>query len=196
LTGSSFTYCKFDYSIFERTLVDSDILDSKCELPENLKMKFARTLRVNFQQLGDASSVNKAITLELQATEIHLRNAWRSSESYYRDKYPGWRRFTAFVDWIKFRALDLVWGNGESAKKLIGTILAVLLVMGFVDVVAYKDPKLVSSYVTALIEMPQIFLGTFMPSYYPRGYLTFIQFIRLLAFGFFMAIIVKRFNRR
>ena len=52
-------------------------------------MKFARTLRMNYQQLGFAESVNKAIQIELQATEIHLYKAWRSNEAYYRKKYAG-----------------------------------------------------------------------------------------------------------
>src|SRR2546423_6076656 len=54
LHGSSFSGCKFDYVNFERTLADNDILDVGCPGPENLKMRFARTLRMNYQQLGDA----------------------------------------------------------------------------------------------------------------------------------------------
>ena len=87
LYGSTFTGCKFDYSNFERTLVTSDILDTECPGHENLKMKFARTLRINYQQLGDALSVNKAIKVELTATKIHLLKAWDSNESYYRKKF-------------------------------------------------------------------------------------------------------------
>jgi uncharacterized protein YjbI with pentapeptide repeats len=55
LHGSKFSGCKFEYSTFERTLVDDDILDTECPGPDNLKMRFARTLRMNYQQLGDAS---------------------------------------------------------------------------------------------------------------------------------------------
>jgi hypothetical protein len=119
LYGSSFTGCKFDYSNFERTLIDSDILDTECPGPENLKMKFARTLRVNYQQIGDAASANKAIEVELKATEIHLHKAWSSNESYYRKKYAKWKRAKVFAEWVEFKTLDFIWGNGESTIKLI-----------------------------------------------------------------------------
>jgi uncharacterized protein YjbI with pentapeptide repeats len=68
LYGSHFIGCKFDYAVFERTNVDSDLLSSSCPGHENLKMRFARTSRMNFQQLGDAQAANKAIEVELQAT--------------------------------------------------------------------------------------------------------------------------------
>src|SRR5664279_5375622 len=72
LHGSTFAGCKFDYVNFERTLIDNDILETGCPGHENLKMRFARTLRMNYQQIGDAKSANKAISVELQETEVHL----------------------------------------------------------------------------------------------------------------------------
>lgn len=196
LHGSSFTGCKFDYTTFERTLVDNDVLDSGCPGHENLKMRFARTLRMNYQQLGDANSANKAIGVELQASEVYLHKAWQSNESYYRNKYAGWRRFKAFVEWIDFKLLDFVWGNGESTLKLLRSTAFVLAVMALADVLAFRDPQSLGSYTAALVEAPQIFLGTFTPKHYPGGYVTVILLTRLIAFGFFMSIIIKRFNRR
>ncbi len=85
LPGAIFTGCKFDYATFERTPTDPGILDTQCPGYENLKLRFARALRANFQQLGDATAVNKAMKIELDATEVHLKKAWHSNESYYRD---------------------------------------------------------------------------------------------------------------
>jgi hypothetical protein len=181
--------------MFERTVIDADILKS-CDLKENLKMKLARTLRMNFQQLGDSKSVNETIRVELQATEVHLRKAWSSGDEYYRIKYAGWRRLTSFGEWLMFKLLDLVWGNGESASKLIRAVVVVLIALAFIDVLAHKDPLLVSSYAKAFTQVPQIFFGTLTPSYYRTGYLTAILVLRLLALGFFTSIIVKRFSRR
>lgn len=84
LAGSSFNGCKFDYATFDKTHIDNDILEVGCPGHENLKLKFARSLRLNYQQIGDAKSANKAINIELQATEDHLHKAWKSKESYYR----------------------------------------------------------------------------------------------------------------
>ena|ERR1700733_3357860 len=55
LYGSIFSGCKFEYCLFERTIVDDHVLDTECPGQENLKMRFARTLRMNYQQLGDAN---------------------------------------------------------------------------------------------------------------------------------------------
>lgn len=196
LHGAKFSSCKFDYSTFERTFVDSYILDTECPGHENLKMRFARTLRMNYQQLGDSESANKAIGIELQATEIHLHKTWHSNESYYRRKYTGLKRFEAFLEWSRFKFLDFIWGNGESPLKLLRAALIIFLTMSLIDVWKFKDPQRIGSYLQSFIEAPQVFLGTLSPSYYSSLYLTVVLFIRLVAFGFFMSIIIKRFNRR
>lgn len=196
LHGSSFSGCKFDYTYFEKTQVDSDILDAGCPGHENLKMRFARGLRMNYQQLGDAASANKAMSIELQASEDHLFKAWRSKESYYRKKYAGWNRVKVFGEWVKFKMLDLVWGNGESAYKLLRAALFVLLFIALYDVLKFRDAQALGSYTQAIVESPQILLGTLSPVEYSKGYLASILFLRLVLFGFFMAILIKRFNRR
>lgn len=196
LDGSAFSGCRFDYATFERTGVDNDILSAGCPGHENLKMRFARTSRMNYQQLGDAKSVNKAIRVELQATEAHLNKAWSSNESYYRKKYRGYRRFQAFIEWTTFKALDFLWGNGESALKLLRAIVIALFLIAMVEAVSFKDRQQVESYVQAIVETPQVFLGTISSTSYPRFCLTFISGFRLVVFGFPTAIIVKRFNRR
>lgn len=151
---------------------------------------------MNYQQLGDAKSANKAIRIELHATEVHLHKAWRSKESYYRQKYAGWKRAKAFIDWLDFKALDFIWGNGESTIKLIRAVLLILALIALIDVIASRDPNLLDSYTRAFAEAPQVFLGTLSPGQYPTLYLTLILLVRLVTFGFLMAIIIKRFNRR
>jgi hypothetical protein len=196
LHASKFSGCKFEYSTFERTLVDDDILDTECPGPDNLKMRFARTLRMNYQQLGDASAANKAIGVELEASKEHKLKTWHSNESYYRSKYTGTKRFVAFFDWFSFRILDFIWGNGESALKLLRAIALVFAVMAVIDVMAFGDGQRIDSYIHAFWDAPQIFFGTLSPSYYWKSYLTAILLARLIAFGFLMSIIIKRFNRR
>lgn len=196
LHGSSFTGCKFDYAVFERTIIDSDILESGCPSHENLKSRFARSLRMNFQQIGDAKAANLAIAVELQATKVHLHKAWNSNESYYRKKYSGWKRAKALFDWIEFQTLDFIWGNGESALKLIRATIVLLLAMAITDVLAFHDPQRLGDYFIAFINSPQILLGVLTPPHYAGWYLTAIVFLRLVLFAFFMSIIIKRFNRR
>lgn len=196
LSGSSFNGCKFDYASFEKTYVDSDILEVGCPGPENLKLRFARSLRLNYQQLGDAKSVNRAINIELQATKDHLHKAWKSTESYYRKKYKGLDRFRIFSEWVEFKFLDLIWGNGESTWKLFRAVLVVLILIAGFHAYFYGDPNSIKSYVEALIISPQVLLGVVKPEGYTSLYLTAIYLVRLIMFGFFMSIIIKRFNRR
>jgi len=194
--GSSFNGCKFEYAIFERTDIDNDILSTGCPGNENLKMRFARSLRINYQQLGDAQSVNKAIGVELDATREHLYKSWHSNESYYRRKYRSWSRLRQFLRWTNFKLLDLVWGNGESALKLARAVLFIFTLMALFDTLNYRDTSLLRSYWNAFEQAPQAFLGVADLSKLPTSYVTIITFLRLVFFGFFMAIIIKRFNRR
>jgi len=196
LTGSKFEGCRFDYAVFERTLIAEDILDSGCPSYENLKLRFARSLRVNFQQIGNADGVNKAIKVELQATEIHFRKTWNSNESYYRKKYAGIRRVKAFLEWSKFKVFDFIWGNGESLVKLGVSVLMVLLFMTLVDVLKFHNPLSVVDYVQALRKMPQVFLGILTPTGYPGLYVAAITTVRLIALALFVSVLVKRLNRR
>lgn len=196
LNGASFSGCKFDYATFERTTVDSAILNTECPPYENLKMGLARTLRVNYQQLGDAAGANKAMNVELHATETHLYKAWRSNESYYRKKYSGLKRLHTFLEWFRFKILDFIWGNGESAWKLVRAGVLLLLIIAFIDAVMFRNPLEVQDYGQAILAAPQIFFGTLTPPNYPKPYLTAIVCARIVALGFFISILIKRLSRR
>ncbi len=112
---TSFRGCDFKFSTFERSQFDDDILISEAPKEENFRMHFARSLRMNYQQIGDAKATNKAIMIELGATSIYLYKSWRSGETYYKEKYPGFiKSIIQFVKWLEFWVLNFVWGNGES----------------------------------------------------------------------------------
>lgn len=196
LHGSSFTGCRFDYATFDKTQVDVDILEREYPKEENLKMRFARTLRTNFQQLGDAQAVNKAISLELRATETHLFKSWASNESYYQKKYPGIIKVAKFFQWIKFRSLDVIWGNGESILKLLRTTFILMLFISIIDTVFYRDPYNLKDFLASLDSAPAIFFGSLQKAEYPNTYAAFIVVIRLTLFSLFTAILIKRFSRR
>ena len=126
---SSFVECKFDYATFERTQIDDDILISEAPREENLRMRFARSLRMNYSQIGDAKAVNAAITVELEAIETYLKKSWQLDETYYKIKYPGRKAVKQFFRWSHFKALDFIWGNGESVIKLLRSLLLCIVAM-------------------------------------------------------------------
>jgi len=195
LHGSKFPGCKFDYATFDRTDIDSEVLDESCPPFDNLKARFARTLRTNYQQLGDSAGVNKAISIELRAMENHLHKAWHSNESYYRKKYAGVKRFEMWAKWVGFNFSDFVWGNGESPLKLVRTMLLVLVAMALVDAFVWPCAEY-AGFLQALISAPQILLGTKTPTAFPGWYLSFVVALRLVAFALFTSVLIKRFSRR
>jgi Pentapeptide repeats (9 copies) len=194
--GATFSGCKFDYAIFERTFVDDGILSSSCPGPENLRMRFARTLRMNYQQLGDASAANKAIKIELEATGAHLLKAWYSKESYHRKKYHGLDRLRMFIRWGYFTCLDWIWGNGESVPKLFRFLTIILLAIATIDISYQLEPLSTGGAWNAIVRSPQIFFGITVQKEMSPNWLTAFVVLRLITFGFFMSVIIKRFNRR
>ncbi|QCX38656.1 pentapeptide repeat-containing protein [Aureibaculum algae] len=194
--SSKFMGCKFDYATFQNTIVDEEILETGFPGYDNLKLKFARSLRTNFQGLGDAESANKAIEIELEARESHLKKAWKSNESYYRKKYKGKERFFAYLKWLRFKIQAFIWGNGESTMKLIRSGVILWLLMTVYDVFKFGNLNELTSYWDSFVKMPQMFLSIEKPTGYPNIYLSFIYIIRLIAFGLFMSILLKRYNKR
>lgn len=195
-TGSNFCGCKFEYAFFQNTLLEYSILEESCPGYENQKLKFARTLRKNFESIGDAESANKAIKVELIARGLHLKKTWKSNEGYYRRKYSGGKRIAFFFRWLYFRIQSIVWGNGESAWKLVKTCVFLWLLMSVLDVWILNEASSETSFLNSLIKMPHIFLSIEKPENYPDFYLSIIYVVRLVAFGLFMSIILKRFNHR
>lgn len=197
LHAATFTGCKFEYATFERTLIDDEILRTNCPAHENQKLRFARSLRTNYQQIGDAEAANHAIRVELDATKIHLYKAWRSNDRYYRKKYPGLlNRSKWFASWFKFRLLDWIWGNGESPGSLLLTVILLMGAIAILDVAKNPSQMTADSLTDAIWRAPQIFFGVSAPGYISPLWLTSITVSRLVALGFFMSILIKRFNRR
>jgi len=196
LHGAKFSGCRFEYATFERTTIDPAILDTECPSRENLGVRFARTLRMNYQQLGDAAAVNRAMKIELKATETHLYKAWASDEEYYRKKYVGVLWLKVFYEWSIFQLGDFIWGNGESALRLLRFVLLILVCMTMYEVLTFGDPHVVASYGSAILVSTEVFMGVPAPAGYPNLYIACVTLVRLIAIGFLLSIIIKKFNRR
>jgi len=196
LSGAIFSGCEFDYATFERTTVEPTILDTECPKRENLRERFARTLRMNYQQLGDAAAVNKAMRVELEASRTHFYKCWASQEAYYRKKYTGRLWFRAFWRWTGYAIVDLVWGNGESAPRLLRFVLLILGLMTLFQAFSYGNPTLVATYWTSLLTAGEVFMGVSPPPGYPGPYVAAATLCRFIAVGLLLSILIKRFNRR
>ena len=187
LRGCSFDGSRFDYCRFSHTLVPQVILERHMPGYENVALELARALRVNYAQTGDPVGVNKAISAELDATQIHLHKTVWSKESYYRSKHHGWNRVAKFVRYYWFRLLDLIWGHGESLPKLLRTVA---ICYGAATFVLYR-PEF--GLLRAIRDSFLIFWGT--SSSRPLLGATAVA-VRTMLLGLFVTILVRRLSRR
>ena len=194
LLGSSFRCCSFDYATFKFTRVDNDILTQNCSLyGVNLKSHFAKSLRSNYQQLGDIKSANQAMDIELATTKEHLYKKCFSSEKYYRNKYSGLGRINGFRELIFFKFLEFVWGNGENLIKLFRAFIICLLIIACL-IYYFDDYPNIS--VVIIEEALGVFFGIKEVTNFPTWLSSAIVATRLSFLGFFISIMVKRFGGR
>lgn len=192
LRGSQFEKCKFQYTTWYKTLLDEHFLDICLPSEENLARDLARSLRVNFSQIGNYEAVNKAASIEVSLTGQHLYNAAYSRQSYYRDKYKSWSRIAHAISHARWKAFDLLWGNGESIVRVVISGLTVLVMVALF--MMRDHPQLLFS--TAFWGTFTSFWGIQSGTQFSEIYIALLTVIRFILFGLFMAILVKRLSRR
>lgn len=187
LRGSTFDGSKFSYCRFSHTLVGHAILARNMPGLENVALELARSLRVNFAQLGDSVGVNMAVSAELDATRVHLYKAAWSSEAYYRKKHLGWGRVLAIVEYAWFRVQDMIWGHGESLWKL-----GRFLVCGYAVLVvalSCRGAQEGSAFREAWMMLWGVGGGSLLVASVAVAF-------RTVALGLFVTVLVRRFSRR
>lgn len=199
LQGTSFVKCDFRYAIFEKTIIDNDFIFNNLPVESNLRYKLLKSLRVNFQQLGESENVNKAILYELHATKQYLWDASFSTDEYYQKKYSGWKkRSISFFKLIFFIFWDFIWGNGEKIEKLLRTFIIVLLIIVLYDMYHVGMPQRdsIQYLYSSLKNSLSVFFNIEPADHFSKDFITFIMFTRLVLFAFFVSILVKRLSRR
>jgi len=192
LRGSQFEECDFRYTTWEKSFLDEHFLDTCLPSEENLARDLVRSLRVNFSQIGNYEAVNKAAAIEVSLTGQHLYNAAYSRQSYYRAKYKGWSRFAHAIGHARWKALDLLWGNGESIVRVIVSGLAVILVTTLALMRDHSQLRFMDAFRATFSS----FWGIQLENGLPGSYVVALTIIRFVLLGLFMAILVKRLSRR
>lgn len=204
LMGSYFDDCNFDYVTFEKTFVDDEIFECAPK-KDNLKYKFARSLKLNYASIGDYIKASKAVTIELEATKSHLKDSWLSGEEWYKLKYGGIkRRFEQFWKWFKVSVLDFVWGNGESLWRLVRFNFIIFAILTLFHIVKRSVSDAFEIIEVFIIKIPSNYFGIKIIGtdqkdyfgYYPAWLSLLLVITRLICFGLLMSIIIKKYNRR
>lgn len=204
LQGSYFEFCNFDYVIFEKTFVDDEIF-SCAPKRNNLKYKFARSLKLNYASIGDYIKASNAVKIELKATKSHLYDTWSLSDEYHLSKYGGIRRRSLqFWKWLKVCILDLLWGNGESLWRLIRFNLILFFILTVYHILHERTTDIITILNTFSVKVPSNYFGISVKGdsnenyffYYPEWLNLFLVITRLICFGLLMSIIIKKYNRR
>jgi hypothetical protein len=191
LRDCTFNGCKFDYSRFNATLAPHAILTRNLPDFENLARDLARSLRINYGQLGDVDGVNLAINTELHATRTHLWKAARSKEAYYRAKYQGLNRLKAHWEWGRYIVLDFIWGNGESVLKVLRSIA---LTDALIALILRMSGE---AFPSCLLLASSLFfgVGTSKTDHY-AVVACLAAFSRFVLLGLFISVLTKRLGRR
>lgn len=204
LIGSYFEDCNFDYVTFEKTFVDDEIFECAPKR-DNLRYKFARSLKLNYASIGDYVKSSKAVTIELAATKSHLKDSWLSGGEWYNLKYGGIkRRSEQFLKWAKVSILDFLWGNGESLWRLIRFNLLIFALLTFYHIIEKSIQNAFQIINIFLVKIPSNYFGiTIIDTnnnnyfeYYPAWLNLILVITRLICFGLLMSIIIKKYNRR
>lgn len=199
LSNSYFQDCNFDYATFEKSFIDEEIFECAPK-SENLKYKFARSLRLNYASIGDNSAVAKAIRVELAATKKHLFDSWSSGDEWHRKKYGGLKKRTVqFLEWLQFSLLDFLWGNGERPWKLVRSNFLLFFALTMWDISRSETKySITESFHTLFVKVPSKYFGLTVEElkYYPQFLDMSLVLIRLISFGLFMSILIKKYNRR
>ena len=172
--------------------IEGDVITHNQVAKLTMPLHLARSLRVNFSQIGNYEAVNKAASIEVSLTGQHLYNAAYSRQSYYRSKYKGWSRVMHAVRHARWKALDLLWGNGESIVRVASAGLAFIVVTALA--LMQGDSKVLFS--DALWSTFSHFWGVQGGTAIPGSYAVTLTVIRYVLLGLFMAILVKRLSRR
>lgn len=190
--GSQYEACKFQYATWEHTQLDDEFLKNCLPSEENLARDLVRSLRVNFGQIGNYSAVNEAASIEVKLTGQHLFNAAYSKQSYYRSKYKGWVRVLHAAHHAHWKALDLLWGNGESMFRIFITGVVIIILCAFC--LTWSNPQF--SWPQSLFAVAHAFWGVASSPPLPAHQQTLLTIVRFVLFGLFMAVLVKRLARR
>jgi hypothetical protein len=134
LRRASFPGSDFKYATFHRTLLEPKEMIAILPQEPNLKRDSLQNLRANAAEIGDFSSQREFVLAEIDAAVDHQSRALRSTEDYYRRKYPGFLdKARAALAYLGLRFGGVLWGHGERPFRLIWSAVAFVLLLSLIN---------------------------------------------------------------
>lgn len=189
---TKFINCDFRYATFEGTFLESSILIDSTVIEHNLRRNLSRNLSCNFRDLNLTRQENFAISVELEAQEAFLKDAWSSEEEYYIKKYPGIKKFSKFLEWIFFKINKFIWGHGESLLRLLKSFLYILATIIIIVLLTQNT----EDYYRNIIDIIQYVIGSIdKPDYFSNLLATLLVLMRIIYSGLIIVVLVKKIGR-
>ncbi len=144
LRQSSFTGCRFVDCLFSKVaIVASDFryarfrgchpsfADFSTSMPiePNLRIEVAEQCAIAAEQAGDVGDARRYRLAVIEARNLHLRAAVAGETQWYRDHFDTIARLSAVAELAWHRLNRALWLHGESARRLLGSLLLFLLVL-------------------------------------------------------------------
>ena len=128
LKNATFSQCRMWYVRFERCALDYEAVLESAPIETNLRLEFLQVLRVNAEQMGERTWVDRILELELRTQERELLNIAIGRTNYYRMKYAALARLRATQRLCLLVLHRLWWGYGLRLSNLMlsGTLLVSL----------------------------------------------------------------------
>jgi hypothetical protein len=156
--------CDFKYSRFSGCVIPYAEMEHNLPSEPNLREELTGILAHASEMLGLTKEARGYRLQSIYARENHLWAAVRAASSWYKDHYPGMRRFGALFMFLVSKANGILWGYGERWVVLLRNLL--LMTFGFFPLLLWIFRKGLQSSGQSYIGIGDILwlsLGTMLP---------------------------------
>lgn len=198
---------RFGYCQFYRCVIEYDELKHSLPQEPNIRRDLAANLALAAESLGRSREARR---YRLEAIDAHGKHLWagvKHQSGWYREHFPGVRRFTAFAEVVGSRLNGLIWGHGERWGTLVVNF-AILTFVVFPLLLLYAAGGIVveGSTVISPSDAVWISVGTILPTVgsmevaattgLARGVLALEAFSGLVIGGLLVTLVFRTIIRR
>jgi hypothetical protein len=182
-SNSTFYHCDLSFCKFEKCDLPYKSIMSCLPSEPNIRRELARSLKVNYQGLGNKKIADIFLDIEIEANEQELMAIFKSSETYYKQRYDWGQRFSSLFEWGWLKAAGLVWGYGHRILRLIISYLVLMSSLSILLALSHSSFKEVSTGITKSLTYSESFIVVYGESIkYPYDFSAIGTFAHVIIF--------------